>query len=42
MPDQWRSTAADFLMFVIIDTGNTVMQRRVEVARAAGYLWFYL
>jgi hypothetical protein len=37
MPDQWRSTATDFLMFVIINTSNTVMQRRVEVARTAGY-----
>jgi hypothetical protein len=39
MPDQRHSTAAHFLMSAIIDTGNTVMQTRVEVVRGAGYLW---
>jgi hypothetical protein len=39
MPDQWCSTAAHYLMSATIDTGKTVMQRRVKVARAAGYLW---
>jgi hypothetical protein len=40
MPDQQHSTAAHFLMSITIDhAGKTVIQRRVKVARGAGYLW---
>jgi hypothetical protein len=38
MPDQWRSTAAHFLISVTIDTGRTVMQRRVKLSSQSGRL----